>query len=400
MTSVELKIVGAIDKYRYHLFVAVAFVVGLVMRCAGGDFVSLDMRDCLLPWFDQIKQGGGLAALGTQVGDYGLLYQTLISLMTYVEIPAIYQYKLLSALFDVALALLGAALYRDMKADGLSSALTQQIKRRSWMVAGVIWLLPTVILDSSYWGQCDSMYTFFALSAMCLLRRERIIAAFVLLGIAFGCKLQTVFFLPFIGVWYLVSKRFSALNLLITVAVMWLTGIVAFAYGRSLLDPVMIYFRQSTHYHLMYLGFPSFWMLFGDDYDRFRWLSILITLSALVVGAYVCLCNRSFLKERTNYYPLLAWFVWTMVLFLPSMHDRYAYPLDIILVMISCLDRRYIKYAIVAVFASVYFYGCFLFIQRDEEPLWLAAVYVVAYVHYSFSLYKRMTEFGQLPSNA
>ena len=175
MTSIERKIIEAIDKYRCHVFVAAAFLIGLMMRWAGRDFESFDMGGSLLPWFEMIKQGGGLAALDTQVGNYGLFYQTLISLMTYIEIPAIYQYKLLSVLFDAALAVLVGALYRDLKTGGSASQMTREINCRSWLVAGAVWLLPTVILNSSYWGQCDSMYTFFGLATLYYLRRDAVI---------------------------------------------------------------------------------------------------------------------------------------------------------------------------------------------------------------------------------
>ena len=108
MTLLEKNLLVSIDKHRRLLFLVIAAVIGLLIRWAGRDFVSFDMRDALLPWFDQIKAAGGLPALSSQVGDYGLFYQTIISLMTYVSVPAIYQYKLLSVIFDAALAVMAA----------------------------------------------------------------------------------------------------------------------------------------------------------------------------------------------------------------------------------------------------------------------------------------------------
>ena len=394
MTSFEKNLLGHIDKHSRLLFVVLAAAIGLLIRWAGRDFVSLDMRDALLPWFDQIKAAGGLSALSSQVGDYGLLYQTIISLMTYVDISPIYQYKLLSVAFDAALAVMAALVYKDLMLNGLngkaqtvSREVHESILTRSALVGVLVWLLPTVMLNSAYWGQCDSIYAFFCLATLYELRRGSYLFAFVLLGLAFSCKLQTVFIVPFIAVYYLITKRFSVVYILLSVAVMWLMGVVAFAYGRGLLAPLQIYYGQSSHYELMYLSFPSFWVLLGDDYWGFRWYAIFFTLCVVVTGMYVCLKHRRFLHSRVNYYYVVAWFIWSMVLFLPCMHDRYAYLLDLLLVMMACCDRRFIKYAVVALLASLYFYSCFLFVQRDEAPILLSVVYLLAYLHYTGTLY-------------
>ena len=406
MTSLEKNLLVSIDKHRRLLFLVIAAVIGLLIRWAGRDFVSLDMRDALLPWFDQIKAAGGLSALSGQVGDYGLFYQTLISLMTYVDIPAIYQYKLLSVVFDAALAVMAALLYKDLKLNGwsgkdqvavLSREARELLLTRTVLVGAVVWLLPTVMLNSAYWGQCDSMYSFFCLATLYWLRKDKFIWAFVFLGLAFSCKLQTVFIVPFIAVYYLITKRFSVAYILISLAVMWLMGVAAFAYGRSLLAPLQIYYGQSSHYQLLYLSFPSFWVLLGDDYWGFRWYAIFFTLCVVVAGMYACLNHRRFVNSNVNYCGVAAWFIWSMVLFLPCMHDRYAYLLDIMLVLLACFDRRFLKYAAVAVLTSLYFYGCFLFEQRDEAPILASVVYLIAYLHFTGTIYARLKNTDEQP---
>ena len=76
-TSLENKCIDAIDRHRHVLLLALLFVVGVAIRWAGRYFVSEDMTYCLIPWFEKIQAAGGLPALAGQVGDYGLLYQSL-----------------------------------------------------------------------------------------------------------------------------------------------------------------------------------------------------------------------------------------------------------------------------------------------------------------------------------
>ncbi len=393
MTSLENRLIDAIVKHRHVLLLAVAVVVGLAIRWAGRYFVSEDMTFCLIPWFEQIKSAGGLSALSSQVGDYGLLFQTLISLMSYVSLPAVLQYKLLSTVFDVVLALLAGAIYRDVRAEGLKrlpdSARAEQASRvrlHSWLLSALVWLLPTVMLNSSYWGQCDSMYASCCLATLYLLRRGSFAGAFALLGLAFACKLQTVFIVPIIGVYYLVSRRFSLLWVLLSVAVMWLSGIVAFGYGRSLLSPILIYSGQVGHYQEMYMGFPSLWMIVGNDYWSMRWLAILLTVALMALGLWYCLCRKQVALDGGRFYAVAAWFMWSMLVFLPSMHDRYAYLLDLMLLLMACLDRRFLKYAVVAVMISLYYYGIYLFGDKGNGHVLAAVIYLVTYLHYTWTL--------------
>ena len=355
MTSLENRFITAIDKNRNWLLLALLVICGVGIRWAGRYFVSEDMTFCLKPWFEQMRAAGGLPALANQVGDYGLLYQTLISLMTYLPLPAVVQYKLVSSVFDVPLALLAAAIYRDVRLSGMAATpeTRSRVRLQSWLVAAVVWLLPTVMLNSSYWGQCDSMYATCCLATLYLMRRNSFAGAFVMLGLAFACKLQTVFILPIIIVYYLVKKRFSLIWILLSVVVMWLSGIVAFAYGRNLLAPLMIYTGQVGHYEEMYMSFPSLWMLVGNDYWSLRWFAILLTLAVLAASLWYCLNRKRVILDGERYYAVAAWFMWSMLLFLPSMHDRYAYLLDLLLVVMACLDRRFLKYAVVTVLISL-----------------------------------------------
>ena len=392
MTSLENKFIDAINKHRNVLLLVLLFVLGAAIRWAGRYFVSEDMTYCLMPWFEKIKAAGGLPALSNQVGDYGILYQTLISIMTYLPIQSVVQYKLLSSLFDIPLALVAAAIYRDVRlSDKVVTPETRsRVHMQSWLVAAVVWLLPTVMLNSSYWGQCDSLYATCCLATLYLLRRNSFAGAFVMLGLAFACKLQTVFILPIIGVYYLVQKRFSLIWILLSVAVVWLSGIVAFAYGRNLLAPILIYTGQVGHYQEMYMSFPSLWMLLGNDYWSMRWFAILITVAVLAVGLWYCLNHKHNILSNERFYAVAAWFMWSMLLFLPSMHDRYAYLLDLLLVLLACWDRRFAKYAVITVLISLYYYGIYLFGDRGNGHVMAAVIYLVTYLHYTWTLVRQV----------
>ena len=78
--------------------------------------------------------------------------------------------------------------------------------------------------------------------------------------------------------------------------------------------------------------------------------------------------------------------MWTMLLLLPSMHDRYAYLLDLLLVLLACWDRRFLKYAVITVLVSLYYYGIYLFGDKGNGHVVAAIIYLVTYLHYTWTL--------------
>ena len=128
---------------RHWLWIAgiALLAVGTVIRILLRDMSSLDLEDFLIPWFNEIKSAGGMDGLGQQVGDYNILYQTLIALFTYLPIKAVYAYKLFSCIFDVLLVVLCAhVVYKLADKNKAPLAVTS---------FGLVYLSPIVILNSS-----------------------------------------------------------------------------------------------------------------------------------------------------------------------------------------------------------------------------------------------------------
>lgn len=113
-SSIERKIQDYILGNKEKVALGLIVIISIVWRYAGGNFLSAYMECSLLPWYEKIRESGGILSLSHQVGDYGLLYQTLIALMTYIDIEPIYLYKFLSTLFDFFLAYIAYIICRDM----------------------------------------------------------------------------------------------------------------------------------------------------------------------------------------------------------------------------------------------------------------------------------------------
>lgn len=203
ISNIEQRLIETIVKYKAGLFFVIISVLGFFVRLPGRAFVSGDAASFLLPWFD-IIEGNGIQSIGIQVGDYNMAYQLLIALLTYIPFNALYLYKGVSSVFDFLLA-------------GVTALFVCQIKgkRSSNLFVGVytaVLFVPTVILNSSVWAQCDSIFTTFIIAALYFLLKKQYKCAFAFLGVAFTFKLQTVFVLPFFLYYYFSEKEFSLSN--------------------------------------------------------------------------------------------------------------------------------------------------------------------------------------------
>ena len=384
MTKYEVRFIESVLRYRYPIIAVGITLLAILVRYYGRNCISGDMRDCLLPWYEYFKSNG-LSGLQEQVGDYNLMYQTILALMAKISYQPVYLIKTFNAIFDFVLAGIFVAIIR-----GFFNVKDKNILLVAY--ASVL-LLPTVVLNSSYWGQIDAVYTVLVFTTLALLYKRKYPLAFIFWGIAVGCKLQSVFILPFIAMLYLNRKDFSLFNILYTVMAFWAMGIVAFIHGRSLMAPLDIYLYQIEEYPRMFFNFPSFWALFANDYIHFGKMAIITTATIMLLGMFTFSSRKDF-EQKFFFYAV--WTVWTALLLLPKMHDRYAFPLDILLLLLCFLDKKCIKYAVLSICLStmtygIYFgnYNSFSWLNYPDIQLLLtlaSAIYFACYCHFTYHL--------------
>ena len=352
-------------------------LLGLGCRLSMLDHCSADADLFLLPWFEEIRQGGGFAALKEQVGDYNIPYQTIICLLTYLPGEPLHLFKMVSYLFDVGLAL---------SCGGFAMALLG--RRSSLLFAGVygaVLLFPTNILNSAVFAQCDSIYACFAVLGLWMLYRRQWIFAYLFFGLSFSFKLQVVLLFPFLLYHYFSTRKYTILHFLLIPGVLYFLSLPALCLGRSWLEPITIYFSQTDTYQQMWMNFPSFWSLVGNNYDLKR-IAILLTFSVLLFGFCLLLKRRIFLLRPSLFLKAAAWVVWSCLLFLPSMHERYGYLLDLLLFLVMLTDRSCWVFPAVTLTISTITYGWFLFGNSGLTVQFLTLLYLSAYLWFSYRL--------------
>ncbi|MCM1540241.1 MAG: hypothetical protein NC121_03165 [Blautia sp.] len=387
MTTVEKKLIGFCEKHLDILVVSALTLLSILVRYGVRDVLSGDASLFLLPWYEEIKDGGGFKALEYQVGNYNMLYQTLIALLSYLPIAPLYAYKILSLFFDYCLAVVVGVL-----------AYQFSVHNKKWkgiFAYIAVILSPIVILNSSAWAQCDSIYVCFALMALLMMCREKYVPAFLFLGAAFSFKLQAVFLLPFFLFAYIWRKRFSILHFLIIPVTMCVLNLAGVIMGRSFLDIFTIYLKQTGEYPDLAQNYPSVWCLLVGDHgwDYYWYLNkagILFTVAILLILlTYFYLKKIEWNPHNLVYIAFLS--SYACVLFLPAMHERYGYLYEILAIVILIWKKETVVLFVPMYCLTLLTYAYYLFNTTTKASTVAALVNIVVYLGYLFLLTREMS---------
>lgn len=383
MLIIEKKVLNWIEE-RAWIFAFIGItIIGVAVRVVLRDVQSPDYEIFLSLWYDRIKESGGIKALGYQVGNYSMPYQTLIALLTYLPIDSLYAYKVLSCIFDFGVAILGAVLVYQLREESKMQC--------SCVAYALILLSPVVILNSAAWAQCDAIYVFFCLASIMALIKDKYALCFILFGGALAFKLQAVFLLPFFIVYYCKKKTFSIFNFLYIILAMILMSIPNLLAGRGIKDIYHIYRKQAEQYFLIHMNYPSFWAILSrsgevTDYAAYKWMAILLTVAIIGLLAVILLKSRIELNSK-NIVSIAFILVYTCVLFLPLMHERYGFCYEILALIILFTNKKTIIPYMGLIFLSCSTYGRYLF-GTEIDLRFLGVINTAIYMVYCYLLWK------------
>lgn len=353
MYKVERQIVEWIDRHLTVIFIVAVSVCGILIRFMFRNFESGDSKAFLLPWWEEINNNGGIRALKYQTGNYNMLYQFLIAVMTYLPIKPLYQYKILSGIFDYLLALgVGYMSYNLTNKDMTKGALAYAVTLMS----------PLVIFNSAAWAQCDSIYVFFIVLSLILLMDEHYGISFFMLGVAFSFKLQAVFILPFFIFYYFKERKFSVIQFLLIPLAMCVTAIPSLVMGRGIADVFMNYVEQIGTYTSLAINYPSVWCVVNEAVspETLKAPAVIITVVLIGIFMYIWIKSAENMDKKKMLYCAFI-LAYTCVFFLPKMHERYGYLYEILAILIAFVDRKTIIPCVVLNMVSLITYSLYLY---------------------------------------
>lgn len=376
MTNIEKRALNYAGRYIFWAVIALAVFISALVRGNLLPVASSDMNQFLLPWYHEIRENGGLWGIPNHSANYSDAYLYLLYFATRLPLQPITAIKLFSLIADYLLALGAAAITWQLQG--------QNPKRLQWaaVTLAVVALLPTVVLNSAYWGQCDSIYAAFGVWALVCVLRQRWVGTFVLFGLALCFKLQAIFLLPFFLILYVARRKFSIVLFLLPPGVFLLSNAWSAIYTRNLLAGLLPYVDQveqgQAAIYVNYHNLSSF--VWGREYDYFGKALVLLTfLACFALFAWV-LATRPRLAGDSLLL-LAGWSVMTCVVLLPGMHERYAYLGELLLILWALQKPRLHRVLPACLFWLVGYAACsnFLFGVFPHHSVLLALLNIANY---------------------
>ena len=326
---------GAVRSASEILISSVLILTAFAVRACFFDYETTDYQWFLTDWVKYYKVNGGFRALADSVGNYNIPYLYFLSLFSYSSIRDLYLIKLLSCLFDVILAY---SCMKILQNTGCSN-------RRSLVCFFLVLFLPTVIINGSVWGQCDSIYSSLAFWGIAIgtggngsRDRFRPILSMVCIALSFGFKLQAVFIMPaYLILW--IWKKYKWYDFAVFPLTYLLIILPAVFLGRPIKDAVMLYADQANTVGAgLNYNSPSLTAFIHRSVDsqNVSLICILLAFLIMIILLFVGIKLRNKLSSQ-GFLMLTLLMVLLIPFLLPHMHDRYFFLADCLTVAFSCM---------------------------------------------------------------
>ena len=236
--------------------------------------------------------------------------------------------------------------------------------------AGMMTLFaPTIVLNSAFWGQADSLFTAGILACLYFLMKKKHGWAFFSFSIALAFKLQAIFLAPLLFALFL--KRMIPWKYFLIIPAVLLTALApARIAGRPLVNLLNVYVYQTSQFEFLTMNAPSIYTWLPTSKQVFN----LFYLPGIIAGfSAAFMFTLVVYKSRTQIAPAITLELALLILlivpfFLPKMHERYFYPADIISIAFAFFYPQYFYIPILVGGASFLSYQSFLF-ETSPVPL-------------------------------
>ena len=238
----------------------------------------------------------------------------------------------------------------------------------SCMLAGLYVFSPMVLVNSSVWGQTDSVFTLCVILTCYFCMQKKRIPAYFLFVIGVFIKPQTLMFAPIL-IWTFIEQVFmdgfkwkkAFIDLVGGLLAIGSFFLMAAPFG---LGAVLTQYTETlSSYPYCTVNAYNFWAMLGKNWasqdDTFLGFPIHV-LGTLVIFASVIFSALAFFKlkkreDDSRYFISPAIVIGTMFLFSVRMHERYLFPIVILLGIAFALKPTRERFACFAGFSFLHF---------------------------------------------
>ena len=333
-----------IYEHFYLLTAVLITVISLAVRYSAALHPTRDVVAYVFKWMSDIESVG-FSSFYTVKSDYSPLFLFIVGLYTFLpkgELVTIsgmtfhsnWMYYVKSAYFITEI-IIAVGIYLLIK------QITND-KKSAWLGYVIFLCLPVQFFNSAIWGNSDTMYFACFVYALLFLTKQKSGWCYFFIGVGLGLKLQSVFFLPLM-VYLIVSQKLKLHKIYALPLGLLATFIPAYLFGASLLEPFKFWTSQLGGYSKLTLGCANIWHLINIKEDALSTFQTSATLfGLLLIGLFTAIIFARRIKLSPENLLLVSIFLISIVpMFLPHMHERYFYALDVLIVVYCIVFKKH-----------------------------------------------------------
>lgn len=389
--QIELSFLRLLSEHGIVLAMVLATAIMLFAKCRVSMYPTQDVVGYVFEWMKGIKSVG-IGNFYTVDADYSPMFLFIVSLFTLLpsgETVTVRGYEFFA---NWMIYLKSFYFVLDiLNAIAVFLIIYHVTKDRHKAAIGylVTVMLPVQFINSAVWGNADSLYACFLLYCVYFVLKDKGSLAMFFFGLALANKLQALFLAPFI-VYLILNRKVKLSRLLFVPAAILTTFIPAYVCGAGFTEPFGFFTKQVGGYSKLTLGCPNFWQLFAFRDEEtiakgapFFGLACIGVLFAIVFFRYLKQTN-------VNLIAVAAFLVGTTVFFLPHMHERYFYLLDILAVVYAITrGKNYFLIPLMQIASGIAYYhyisGRYFIDPWGEDSVHIAALIIVAVLSFIFA---------------
>jgi len=325
----------------WYLLILIGIIAKIILLpIRTGDYVYF-----LEPWMNYITNHGFVYSLKDNFYNYTPSYIYVLIGIVKSGFNPLFSVKIVSIFFEYLAAFF----------IGKIATLKQKENVVILAAMAIVPVLPSVMLNSAYLSQCDSIYSAFAVGSIYFILNNKKLLALFFLGSAFAFKMQSVIILPFFFV-LMLREKIQWYYFAFIPAVYVISILPAWFYGRPFIELLQIYISQSNNYKELTLNFPNLYIFINNDYYE------PVKNAGIIFTALFTLLTGLWLSQKRFVFTLELWvklaFLSAIVIpfLLPGMHERYMYLGDIVGVLYFLVVRKNIHLPIGIALVSFYSY--------------------------------------------
>ncbi|MBQ7816163.1 MAG: phospholipid carrier-dependent glycosyltransferase, partial [Oscillospiraceae bacterium] len=241
------------------------------------------------------------------------------------SVGAVNLVKLPSILADFGIAYL---IYRFGQLKGVG-------KNKAAFIAFMFLFMPSVIFNSSVWGQIESWFMLFVLLSLCLAHFGRTVPAAICYAVALITKPQALFFGPVL-LFYIIRKN-SIKELLKAVGTgMGTFYLLTLPFCKSPLSISWLfdlYANTVSGYKYYTVNAFNLYYTLGLNWKElpqsFGFITPLVILAAVILAAFAVFKH----KDNDGFFAAAAVIIAIIFAFAPMMHERYLWPCAVLCIL-------------------------------------------------------------------